>query len=148
MVHVAFVAGIKSVAATQGQMTPPSPSRVSTVGNQGQAGSLMDKGASERMSPPRQGSPAAPDSGVRHSTPGQIPANQGKRQNHEVMDNKDTENDGKPQRACKGKRYKEIVAESGIKSLKRERKVKKTPLSSHRCKTIYTGKYEHIFFFF
>lgn len=32
-------------------------------------------------------------------------------------------NEGKPQRACKGKRYKEIVAESGLKALKRERKV-------------------------
>ncbi len=30
---------------------------------------------------------------------------------------------GKPQRACKGKRYKEMVAESGLKSIKRERKV-------------------------
>ena len=36
-----------------------------------------------------------------------------------------SEAEGKPQRACKGKRYKEMVAESGLKSFKRERKVKK-----------------------
>ena len=35
-----------------------------------------------------------------------------------------SEAEGKPQRACKGKRYKEMVAESGLKSFKRERKVK------------------------
>ena len=36
-----------------------------------------------------------------------------------------SEAEGKPQRACKGKRYKEMVAESGLKSFKRERKVMK-----------------------
>ena len=36
-----------------------------------------------------------------------------------------SEAEGKPQRACKGKRYKEMVAERGLKSFKRERKVKK-----------------------
>ncbi|XP_070549421.1 protein capicua homolog [Ptychodera flava] len=36
------------------------------------------------------------------------------------------DSDGKPQRACKGKRYKEIVAESGMKSIKRDKKVVRT----------------------
>ena len=41
-----------------------------------------------------------------------------------VAGNGSSEAEGKPQRACKGKRYKEMVAESGLKSFKRERKVK------------------------
>ena len=40
-----------------------------------------------------------------------------------------SEAEGKPQRACKGKRYKEMVAESGLKSFKRERKVKNCEIS-------------------
>ena len=39
---------------------------------------------------------------------------------------RDEISEGRRDRACKGKRYKEIVAESGLKSLKRERKVGKS----------------------
>ncbi|CAH1796196.1 unnamed protein product, partial [Owenia fusiformis] len=44
--------------------------------------------------------------------------------NHDTKDTQELVS-GKPQRSCKGKRYKEIVAESGLKSLKKERKVYK-----------------------
>ncbi|XP_023931096.1 protein capicua homolog [Lingula anatina] len=46
--------------------------------------------------------------------------------------------DEKPQRSCKGKRYKEIVAESGLNALKKERKIYKPGSSGEEEKSPLT----------